>query len=71
MVIVNAKKWVNGQSFPHVLFRPSVSYSLQTGKMTWSQVKPGNSLESYLQKKKRGQKIKELFLDYTLMLKLD
>lgn len=48
--IVNVKKWINGQSDSRKL-----SYPLQAGRLTRSQVKPDNSLESYLQKRRQSE----------------
>ena len=71
IIIVNAKKGVNGQSVPHVLLSEYVSSSLQVGKMIWSQVDPKSSHNELSAKEKAVREIGELFPDLVLMLKSD
>ena len=63
IVTVNAKKWVNGQSVPHMQLYDYVSYSLHVGKMIRSQVDPKNSHNELSAKEKAVREIGELFPD--------
>ena len=63
IVIVNAKKWVNGQSVPRMQLYEYVSYFLHVGKVIWSQVGPKSSHNKLSSKEKVVREIGELFPD--------
>ena len=63
MLIVNANKWVNGQSVPRMQLYDYVSYSLYVGKVIRSQVGPKNSHSELSTKEKTVREIGGLFPD--------